>query len=274
MESIKFDRLRESLAGMGRVLIAYSGGVDSTLLLKTATMSDMHEILAVTSSSESIPRKELDFAMAFAESLKVRHRIIETQELQNERYSDNPPDRCYYCKKELFHRLTAIAHEEDFPYVLDGTNADDARDWRPGMRAARELDIRSPLLDAGLGKKEIRRLSKELGLPTWDKPSAPCLSSRFPYGQKITADALMRVDRAEDFMVKLGFTELRVRNHAELARVEVLPEEFYILLNKSVRDELISYFKRIGYRHITLDLVGFRSGSANEVLQDDDMKDK
>jgi uncharacterized protein len=273
MQSIKFDRLRESLAEMKRVLIAYSGGVDSTLLLKTATMSDLSEILAVTSSSESIPKKELDFAGDFTASLKVRHRFIETRELQNKHYSDNPPDRCYYCKKELFDRLTVIAREEDLPYILDGTNADDAQDWRPGMRAARELGIRSPLLDAGLGKEEIRLLSKELGLPTWDKPATPCLSSRFPYGQKITAEALRRVDLAEDFIGKLGFTEFRVRNHAELARVEVLPEEFHLLLNSSVREELVAYLKKIGYRHIALDLLGFRSGSANEVLRDDEMKE-
>lgn len=274
MKSIRFDRLKETLSGMERVLIAYSGGVDSTFLLKAATMSDLSEILAVTSASASTPAAEFDFARAFTTSLRVNHRCIETQELQDNRYSDNPPDRCYYCKKELFGRLTEIAREEAFRFILDGTNADDARDWRPGSRAARELGIRSPLLEAGLGKEDIRSLSRTLGLPTWNKPATPCLSSRFPYGQKITADALRRVDLAESFIRNLGFTELRVRSHGELARVEVLPEEFSRLMNEADRKAVVSYLKSVGYRHITLDLLGFRSGSANEALEADEIKDR
>ena len=208
------------------MIIAFSGGVDSTFLLKAASASGLGKILAVTGLSESLPEEEASFAGDIARSLKVMHRTIETEELSNSNYADNPPDRCYYCKKELFSRLREIAEQEDFTHILDGTNADDVRDWRPGKRAAREEGVQSPLLDAGLGKDDIRKLSRSLGLPTWIKPATPCLSYRFPYGQKITSEALDRVHKAESFIRGFGVKELRVRHYSETARIEVLPEEF------------------------------------------------
>ncbi len=262
----KFDKLKDNLKRMGRVIIAYSGGVDSTLLLKAASMSGLTDILAITSSSESIPKKELEFTGELTSSLKIMHRLIETDELKDNNYSSNPPERCYYCKKELFGRLREIAKEENYNFILDGTNADDINDWRPGMQAAREMNVLSPLLEAGLGKKDIRVISRQLGLPTWNRPAAPCLSSRFPYGQKITAEALRRVDLAEDFIRKFGIKELRVRDHSGLARIEIPHEEFPLLLKKEISEQVVSYLKSLGYIHVTLDLRGFRSGSSNEFL--------
>lgn len=260
----KFRKLQEDLKKMDRVIIAFSGGVDSTFLLKAASMAGLHEVLAVTGQSESVPEEELAFSKEMSRSFNVSHKIIFTRELEDENYSQNPPDRCYYCKKELFGRLKEIAHTEGFPFILDGTNADDAGDWRPGKRAAEEEGVKSPLLEAGLSKDEIRQLSRELGLPTWDKPATPCLSSRFPYGQTITAASLERVNRAEAFIRKFGVKELRVRSHADVARIEIDPDDFHILMDRSVRKETVDYLKSIGFKYIALDLQGFRSGSGNE----------
>lgn len=253
---------------MERVLIAYSGGVDSTLLLKAASLSGLQSILAVTGSSESLPSKELGFAQKMAADMKVRHRVIRTRELDDENYIKNPPERCYYCKQELFGLLRQIADQENIPFILDGTNADDANDWRPGMRAARDAGVHSPLRDAGLGKDDIREISRILALPTWNKPATPCLSSRFAYGQPITAEALERVNRAEDFLKKFVFGDLRVRVLSDTARIEVFPGNFPILTDQSVRDKISRYFKSLGFTHITLDLQGFRSGSMNESIRD------
>ncbi len=260
----KFAKLKETLKKMDSIIIAYSGGVDSTMLLKAASLSGLKKILAVTASSESLPQEELFFASEITSMLNIEHRIILTKELKDQNYSNNPPDRCYYCKKELFNKLKEIAINEKFSFILDGTNADDVHDWRPGRRAATEMGIQSPLLQAGLSKKEIRNISRALELPTWNKPAAPCLSSRFPYGQKITAEALERVRRAENFIKKFGLTELRVRDHSETARIEILPGEFPKLTDKAVRSEITTFFKTLGYKYITLDLQGFRSGSLNE----------
>jgi uncharacterized protein len=262
----KFNILKHTLREMKRVIIAFSGGVDSTFLLKTATISGLEDILAVTAASESLPERELAFTREMALSLNTPHRIITTDELRDDRYASNPPDRCYYCKKELFSRLREIASEEDSPFILDGSNADDLNDHRPGRRAAEEFDVRSPLSDAGLSKDEIRALSKELALPTWDKPAAPCLSSRFPYGQTITAEALRRVNQAEAFLKKFGFRDLRVRDHDDIARIEVMPGEFSILMEGGARDDIVTYLKSLGYKHVTLDLRGFRSGGFNETI--------
>jgi uncharacterized protein len=261
----KFDILKNTLKEMKRVVIAFSGGVDSTFLLKAATVSGLEDILAVTAVSESLPEKELAFTREMAISLNTPHRMITTDELGDENYSSNPPDRCYYCKKELFTKLREIAEKEEFPFILDGSNADDLNDHRPGMRAAAELDVKSPLSDAGLSKDEIRALSKELDLPTWDKPAAPCLSSRFPYGQKITAEALKRVNKAESFLKEFGFKDLRVRDHDDIARIEVIPDEFSILFDASARENIVTYLKSLGYKHVTLDLRGFKSGGFNEL---------
>lgn len=262
----KFDTLKNRLRQMDRVIIAFSGGVDSTFLLKAASMSGLREVLAVTGQSESMPEEEFSFSKAIAGSFNVKHRIIRTNELGNNNYSKNPPDRCYYCKKELFSKLKDIAEKEDFPFILDGTNSDDARDWRPGTRAAQEEGVESPLLKAGLTKNEIRELSKSLGLPTWNKPATPCLSSRIPYGQEITAEALEKVSKAETFIRKFGVRELRVRNHSEVARIEIHPDDFDKLTGEQARKEIVNYLRSIGFKYITLDLQGFRSGSGNEVL--------
>lgn len=268
----KFTKLKETLRQMERVIIAYSGGVDSTLLLKAASLSGIKKILVVTASSESLPQEELSFTRGITSALNLKHRIIVTEELKDNNYSSNLPDRCYYCKKELFSKLKDIAIKENFSFILDGTNADDIKDWRPGRRAAMEMGVYSPLLDVGLSKKEIRDISRTLGLPTWNKPATPCLSSRFPYGQKITPEALKRVSRAENFIKRFGFTELRVRDHSETARIEVIPEEFPILTGNTVREEIISFLKALGYKYITLDLQGFRSGSFNEWFSHKDTK--
>jgi uncharacterized protein len=260
----KFDTLKENLKQMQRVIIAYSGGVDSTFLLKAASLSGLKDLLAVTASSESFPQEELSFAREITSSLNIKNMIIVTEELKDENYSNNPSNRCYYCKKELFSKLKKIAIKENVSFILDGTNADDIHDWRPGRHAAEEMGVKSPLLDAGLGKNEIRELSRMLGLPTWNKTATPCLSSRFPYGQKITAEALERVNHAENFLKNFGFTELRVRDHSGTARIEVIPEEFSLFMNKSAREEIIVYLKSLGFKYITLDLKGFRSGSLNE----------
>ena len=260
----KFNKLKNRLKEMDRVVIAFSGGVDSALLLKAASVSGLSEVLAVTGRSESMAVEELSLAGEITSSLNVRHRIIETNELQDANYSSNPPDRCYFCKKELFGRLNEIAKKEDFPFILDGTNADDAGDRRPGRRAAEEEGVESPLLDAGLSKDDIRRLSRTLDLPTWNKPATPCLSSRFPYGRKITAKALERVGKAETFIKKSGVKELRVRSHSDVARIEILPDDFPKLMDNAFREKTVDYLKSLGFKYITIDLQGFRSGSLNE----------
>ncbi len=255
---------------MKKVVIAFSGGVDSTFLLKAASLSGLVDILAVTGQSESLPEQELSFTKKIAGSLNVKHEIILTEELKDNNYSGNPPDRCYYCKKELFTKLRDIASRENYFHVLDGTNADDAHDIRPGRRAAMENNVKSPLLDAGFTKNEIRKISKELGLPTWNKPAAPCLSSRFPYGHPITAEGLLRVDKAEAFIRELGIKELRVRSHLNVARIEVTPADFPKITEDSTRGEIVDFLKSLGYENITLDLRGFRSGSLNEVLKENE----
>jgi len=262
----KFNKLKEDLKGMKRVLIAYSGGVDSTFLLKAAAVSGLDKVLAVTGVSESLPEEEALFAKETAELFGVDFRTITTEELKNSAYAENPPDRCYHCKKELFGRLKKIAQEECLLYVLDGTNADDAGDWRPGMKAASEEGVASPLLKAGLGKDEIRRFSRELGLSTWNKPATPCLASRFPYGHRITSEALNRVHDAEKFIRRAGVKELRVRAHSDVARIEVMPHEFGKLMDGAFREEVVAYLKSLGFKYVTIDLQGFRSGSSNEVL--------
>jgi uncharacterized protein len=263
----KHRQLAEIFRSMGRVLVAYSGGVDSTLLLKVAQDSlGSENTLAATALSPLYPEREVTGSKRIAESLGVRHVLIESNELEIDGFSKNPPNRCYFCKRELFKKLCALAKKERIPFVVEGSTVDDEKDHRPGRLAVQELGVRSPLKEVGFTKVEIRELSRALGLPTWDKPSFACLASRFPYGEEITLEALKRVGEAEDFLFSLGFKQVRVRHYGPLARIELLKEEMGRLIDSPLRDAVVSQLKEMGYQYVTLDLQGFRSGSMNEVL--------
>ena len=263
----KHERMKEVFRTMGKVLVAYSGGVDSTLLLGVAQDTlDRGNVLAVTSLSPLYPERELDHAKKVVQSVGAKHLLVESNELEIKGFSKNPSNRCYFCKKELFKKLSELAKTEGIHFIVEGSTLDDDKDHRPGSQAIKELGIRSPLKEVGFTKLEVRELSKALGLPTWDKPSFACLASRFPYGEEITPEGLRMVDEAENFLFSLGFKQVRVRHYQSLARIEVYPEEMSRLMNGSLREKVVNCLKKIGYRYVTLDLQGFRSGSMNEVL--------
>ena len=249
---------------MGKVLIAYSGGADSTFLLKIAHEELDGGVLAITAKSESLPKKGLREAKQIAKEMGVRHEIIQTDEVRREEYAKNPINRCYFCKKEVYGELRKIADREGIPHILDGFQMSDVGDFRPGRKAAREWGVRSPLKEAGLTKEEIRFLSRKMGLPTWDNPSSPCLSSRIPYGSRITKEKLSQIEKAEDFLHSLGFREVRVRHHGEMARIEVPKEKFERLFEKNLREKVVSKLIEFGFSFVTLDLRGYRQGSLNE----------
>jgi uncharacterized protein len=263
----KLAPLIDILKDMQSAVLAYSGGVDSTFLLKAMQLSGIRT-LAATAVSEIIPYNDLLTAKEVAVELGIQHRIIKTENLSREEFVSNAPDRCFFCKDELFKNITDIASSEGYMFVLDGSNMDDTTDYRPGRKAAIKYNIRSPLIEAGFSKIEIREFSRQLGLSTWDKPSSPCLSSRFPYGQRITKEALSRVGKAEDFLRTFGFYTVRVRDHGSSARIEVEEDEIELLLIPEKRKIISETLKSLGYEFISLDLDGYKSGSLNRVLRD------
>ena len=262
----KLDHLKKTLRDMGTVLVAYSGGVDSAFLAVTA-----HEVLgknslAVFAASPVAPPMEKEEAEALAHNIGLRFKIIESSEMSNPDFVANPPERCYYCKRELFSELRPIAQAEGLKWIADGTNADDLSDFRPGRKASAEAGIRSPLLEAGLTKAEIRQLSHAQGLPTWDRPASPCLASRIPYGIPVTAETLNKIARGEQYLHSLGLRQLRLRHHGDIARIELDPEDMDKIIKPEIRQDIVKHLKALGYKYVTLDLTGYRIGSLNEVL--------
>ena len=262
----KLRKLKENIKKLESVAVAFSGGVDSSLVAKVCYDVLGNKALAITARSETYPAHEYEEAQKIAKEIGISHMTIDTSELGIKGFAENPPNRCYFCKSELFGKLKEIAKEKGFKNVADGANLDDVNEYRPGLDAARELEVRSPLKESGLRKADVREVSKYLNLSNWNKPSYACMSSRFPYGQSITEEKLTIVAAAEDYMRGIGLKQFRVRHHDTIARIEVLPDDIPLLLQDDKRTELVKKFKEIGYKYVTLDMEGYRSGSMNEVL--------
>ena len=262
----KQAKLKELLLSYGKLAVAFSGGVDSTFLLQTAHDVLGDRALAVTAAPVFVPPRELQEAKDFCRSRSIRQIVIPAEALNIDSVRHNPPDRCYHCKHEIFGNILRVAGENGISFVAEGSNTDDVGDYRPGMRAIRELGVKSPLLEAGLSKEDIRALSREMGLPTWDKPSFACLASRFVYGERITDERLSMVDRAEQLLMDLGFRQFRVRIHGDLARIELLPEDLEKLIRQDMRERVYRALKEYGFSYVTLDLAGYRTGSMNETI--------
>ena len=265
--SAKLENMKEVLRSLERVAVAFSAGVDSTFLLKVAVDTlGSENVVAVTADSDSLARAEFDEAATLTADMGAEHVIIKTQEIDNPDYRSNPTNRCYYCKSELFAKLDGFIAERGLNAVVAGVNADDYDDWRPGIQAGREHDVRAPCAEAGMSKNDIRVLSEQMGLPTHDKPASPCLASRVQYGEEITPAKLEQIERAEAYLRSLGFRECRVRHHHNLARIEVPPEEIGRICEAKTRAQIDATFREYGYAYVAVDLRGFRSGSMNEVI--------
>ncbi len=262
----QLQQLHRLFQGMEQVLIAYSGGIDSTLVAKVAYDVLGKNALAVTAVSPSLLPEELEEAQSQAQQIGIRHELVKTHEMENPNYTSNPVNRCYFCKSELHDTLKPLALERGYPYVVDGVNADDLQDYRPGIQAAKERGARSPLAEVGITKADVRQLTQALGLSWWDKPSQPCLSSRFPYGEEITVAKLQRVGRAEVYLRQQGWTNLRVRSAGDTARIELPPDKIKDFVMQTDLSQLIQTFQELGFLFVTLDLEGYQSGKLNRVL--------
>jgi pyridinium-3,5-biscarboxylic acid mononucleotide sulfurtransferase len=270
----KISKLKNYLGSIDSAVIAFSGGADSTFLLKIASNILKDKVIAITAKSPTFTQSELKDSKAIARQLKVKQVIIETNELSNESFTANDKKRCYYCKNELMGLISQYAKKNNFGYIFDGSNYEDTNDYRPGARAVKEWGVISPLKEAGLTKVEIRTASKELGLSTWDKPAAACLASRVPYGTKITEDLLQKISDAESVIKKLGFRQVRVRHHGNIARIELPVQDIQKILGDKIKNTVISSLKKLGYVYITLDIEGYTTGSMNKILELDPDKHK